>query len=147
MNTQRDKLRRQERLAAIAQEKAQTLDEVWGLPTTKAATIALRTQQIIAHESGVTNTVDPLGGSYLIENLTQEIKERANAYIRRIDEMGGMIPAIERGYPQTESSGKTAISAPAAWACRAYSTIFFALPQKSPMVGLICPSAIFTYPV
>src|SRR5712672_3382768 len=79
-----------------------SLDEAYALPSQEAATIALRTQQIIAHESGVPAVADPLGGSYLVENLTQEIKNRANQYIRRIDEMGGMIPAIERGYPQTE---------------------------------------------
>jgi methylmalonyl-CoA mutase N-terminal domain/subunit len=79
-----------------------SLDEAYALPSQEAATIALRTQQIIAHESGVPAVADPLGGSYLVENLTQEIKNRANHYIRRIDELGGMIPAIERGYPQTE---------------------------------------------
>src|SRR6266853_104996 len=79
-----------------------SLDEAYALPSQEAATIALRTQQIIAHESGVPAVADPLGGSYLVENLTQEIMNRANQYIRRIDEMGGMIPAIERGYPQTE---------------------------------------------
>jgi methylmalonyl-CoA mutase N-terminal domain/subunit len=79
-----------------------SLDEAYALPSQEAATIALRTQQIIAHESGVPAVADPLGGSYFVENLTQEIKDRANQYIRRIDELGGMIPAIERGYPQTE---------------------------------------------
>jgi len=79
-----------------------SLDEAYALPSQEAATIALRTQQIIAHESGVPAVADPLGGSYFVENLTQEIKNRANQYIRRIDELGGMIPAIERGYPQTE---------------------------------------------
>src|SRR4029077_6515152 len=79
-----------------------SLDEAYALPSQEAATIALRTQQIIAHESGVPAVADPLGGSYLVENLTQEIMNRANQYIRRIDEMGGMIPAIERGYPQAE---------------------------------------------
>ena len=79
-----------------------SLDEAYALPSQEAATIALRTQQIIAHESGVPAVADPLGGSYFVENLTQEIKIRAIQYIRRIDELGGMIPAIERGYPQTE---------------------------------------------
>src|SRR5580700_4643736 len=79
-----------------------SLDEAWALPTEFAATIALRTQQIIAHETGVTNTVDPLGGSYFVETLTNEAEEGAWKYIRKIDSMGGMIPAIERGYPQRE---------------------------------------------
>jgi methylmalonyl-CoA mutase N-terminal domain/subunit len=79
-----------------------SLDEAWALPTEFAATLALRTQQILAHETGVANTVDPLGGSYFIETLTNEIENAAWKYIRKIDEMGGMIPAIERGYPQRE---------------------------------------------
>ncbi|MEQ1883964.1 MAG: methylmalonyl-CoA mutase family protein [Bryobacteraceae bacterium] len=79
-----------------------SLDEAYALPSQEAATIALRTQQIIAHESGVPNVADPLGGSYFVESLTEEMRQRANDYIRRIDEMGGMIPAIERGFPQTE---------------------------------------------
>jgi methylmalonyl-CoA mutase N-terminal domain/subunit len=79
-----------------------SLDEAWALPTEFAATIALRTQQILAHETGVANTVDPLGGSYFVETLTNEMEEAAGKYIRKIDDMGGMIPAIERGYPQRE---------------------------------------------
>jgi methylmalonyl-CoA mutase N-terminal domain/subunit len=79
-----------------------SLDEAWALPTEFAATIALRTQQIIAHETGVTNTVDPLGGSYFVETLTNEIERAAWDYIRKIDAMGGMVAAIERGYPQRE---------------------------------------------
>jgi len=79
-----------------------SLDEAWALPTEAAATIALRTQQIIAHESGVTNTGDPLGGSYFVESLTNEIEQAARAYIRRIDALGGMVAAIERGFPQRE---------------------------------------------
>jgi len=79
-----------------------SLDEAWALPTEFAATLALRTQQILAHETGVANTVDPLGGSYFVETLTNEMEEAAWKYIRKIDEMGGMIPAIERGYPQRE---------------------------------------------
>ncbi|MGB6683050.1 MAG: methylmalonyl-CoA mutase family protein [Candidatus Acidiferrum sp.] len=79
-----------------------SLDEAWALPTEFAATIALRTQQIIAHETGVTNTVDPLGGSYFVETLTNEIERGAWDYIHKIDAMGGMVPAIERGYPQRE---------------------------------------------
>jgi methylmalonyl-CoA mutase N-terminal domain/subunit len=79
-----------------------SLDEAWALPTEFAATVALRTQQIIAHESGVTNTVDPLGGSYFVEALTNEIEEGAWDYIRKIDALGGMIAAIERSYPQRE---------------------------------------------
>ncbi len=79
-----------------------SLDEAWALPTEFAATIALRTQQIIAHESGVTNTVDPLGGSYFVEALTNEVERGAWDYIEKIDALGGMIPAIERAYPQRE---------------------------------------------
>jgi methylmalonyl-CoA mutase N-terminal domain/subunit len=79
-----------------------SLDEAWALPTEFAATIALRTQQIIAHETGVTNTVDPLGGSYFVESLTNEVERGAWNYIDRIDAMGGMVTAIERNYPQRE---------------------------------------------
>src|SRR5207302_862766 len=79
-----------------------SLDEAWALPTEFAATIALRTQQIIAHETGVTNTVDPLGGSYFVETLTNEVEHGAWEYIDRIDAMGGMVAAIERSYPQRE---------------------------------------------
>jgi methylmalonyl-CoA mutase, N-terminal domain len=79
-----------------------SLDEAWALPTEFAATLALRTQQIIAHESGVTNTVDPLGGSYFVETLTNEIERGGWDYIEKIDSVGGMVAAIERGYPQRE---------------------------------------------
>ena len=79
-----------------------SLDEAYALPSEHAVTIALRTQQVIAHESGVANVPDPLGGSYFVENLTGEVEKGALEYIRNIDNMGGMINAIERGYPQTE---------------------------------------------
>ena len=79
-----------------------SLDEAWALPTEFAATIALRTQQIIANETGVANTVDPLGGSYFVETLTNEVERGAWDYVERIDAMGGMVAAIERGYPQRE---------------------------------------------
>lgn len=79
-----------------------SLDETYALPTEDAVTIALRTQQIIAHESGVTNTIDPLGGSYYVEWMTDKIEAEALDYIRRIDEMGGMVVAVEKGYPQRE---------------------------------------------
>ncbi len=79
-----------------------SLDEAWALPTEFAATIALRTQQIIAHETGVTNTADPLGGSYFVEALTNEVERGAWDYIEKIDAMGGMVAAIERSYPQRE---------------------------------------------
>jgi methylmalonyl-CoA mutase N-terminal domain/subunit len=79
-----------------------SLDEAWALPTEFAATVALRTQQIIAHESGVTNTADPLGGSYFVETLTNEIERGAWNYIETIDALGGMVAAIERAYPQRE---------------------------------------------
>jgi len=79
-----------------------SLDEVLALPSQEAATIALRTQQIIAEESGVANTIDPLAGSYFVEALTDEMEQKAWAYIRKIDELGGMVRAIELGYPQKE---------------------------------------------
>jgi methylmalonyl-CoA mutase N-terminal domain/subunit len=79
-----------------------SLDEAYALPSEHAATLALRTQQVIAYETGVTKEPDPLGGSYYLEHLTSAVESAANEYIRRIDEMGGMIPAIERGFPQTE---------------------------------------------
>lgn len=79
-----------------------SMDEAWALPSVKAVRIAVRTQQIIAHESGVTNTVDPLAGSYYIEWLTNRIEEEAMKYIDRIDEMGGMVEAVKRGFPQRE---------------------------------------------
>ena len=79
-----------------------SMDEALSLPTTSAAQIALRTQQIIAHESGVCDTVDPLGGGYAIETLTDEIQSRAEKYIRYIDDMGGSLAAIESGYMQGE---------------------------------------------
>ena len=79
-----------------------SLDEVLAIPTEEAATIALRTQQIIAEESGVANTIDPLGGSYFVESLTDEMEEKAFEIIGKIDDMGGMLSAIERNYPQQE---------------------------------------------
>ena len=78
------------------------LDEALALPTEDTARIALRTQQIMAHESGVCDTADPLGGSYFVESLTDKMESGAHKYFDKIDEMGGMIPAIERGYPQRE---------------------------------------------
>lgn len=77
-----------------------SMDEALALPSEKSVMIALRTQQIIANESGVTNTVDPLAGSYAIESLTDSIEKKAFEYIQQIDEMGGMLVAIEKGYPQ-----------------------------------------------
>jgi methylmalonyl-CoA mutase N-terminal domain/subunit len=79
-----------------------SLDEAYALPSEEAVTLALRTQQILAHETGVSVTADPLGGSYFVEDLTRRVRESAGTYIRHIDEKGGMIPAIERGYPQAE---------------------------------------------
>ena len=79
-----------------------SLDEAYALPSEDAVTLALRTQQVIAYETGVTAEPDPLGGSYFVERLTLDVEATANDYIRRIDDMGGMIPAIERGYPQSE---------------------------------------------
>jgi methylmalonyl-CoA mutase, N-terminal domain len=79
-----------------------SMDETLALPSEKAVKIALRTQQIIAFETGVPNTIDPLGGSYFIEQLTTEMEEKAEGYFRRIDELGGVIPAIEQGFFQRE---------------------------------------------
>jgi methylmalonyl-CoA mutase N-terminal domain/subunit len=79
-----------------------SLDEALALPTAEAATLALRTQQVIAHESGVVNTVDPLGGSYFIERLTLDMEEGTYKYFDTIDRMGGMVAAVEQGYPQRE---------------------------------------------
>ena len=77
-------------------------DEALALPTAEAVRVALRTQQVIAHESGVTNTADPLGGSYFVEKLTDEMEAAAYEYFDRIDELGGMVAAIESGFPQRE---------------------------------------------
>ena len=79
-----------------------SFDEALALPTEDAVRIALRTQQVIAHESGVANTADPLGGSYFVERLTDEIEAAAYRYFARIDELGGMVAAIKRGFPQRE---------------------------------------------
>lgn len=77
-------------------------DEALALPTDRAALIALRTQQIIAEETGVANTIDPLGGSYFVESLTEKMETRAREYFKKIDAMGGMVSAIEKGFPQRE---------------------------------------------
>ena len=79
-----------------------SMDETLALPTEEAVTLALRTQQVIAYETGVTSTVDPLGGAYFVEALTERMEAEAGAYIERIDDMGGMLVAIERGYPMRE---------------------------------------------
>jgi len=79
-----------------------SLDETLALPTEEAVKLALRTQQIIAHESGVTHTIDPLGGAYYVEWLTNRLESEALGYFTKLDEMGGMIRAIELGYPQSE---------------------------------------------
>jgi len=81
-----------------------SLDEVLCLPSDHAVQIALRTQQILAEETGVANTIDPLAGSYFIEALTNEMEQQAWDYIHKIDEMGGMVAAIEKGFPQLEIS-------------------------------------------
>jgi methylmalonyl-CoA mutase N-terminal domain/subunit len=77
-------------------------DEAMALPTEPAVRVALRTQQIIAHETGVTNTVDPLGGAYYVEALTDELERQAYVYFDRIDELGGMVEAVKRNFPQRE---------------------------------------------
>src|SRR5207245_11006345 len=80
-------------------------DEALAMPTEDAARIALRTQQVIAYESGVAQTVDPLGGSYFLEKLTLDMEKGAFDYFGKMDAMGGMVKAIERGYPQKEIAG------------------------------------------
>jgi methylmalonyl-CoA mutase N-terminal domain/subunit len=79
-----------------------SFDEALALPTEEAVRVALRTQQILAHETGVTNTIDPLGGSYFVEALTDRLEEQAYEYFRKIDELGGMVDAIKQNYPQRE---------------------------------------------
>ena len=79
-----------------------SFDETYALPTEAAATLALRTQQVIAEESGITAVTDPLGGSYFVERLTDQMEEAAMAYIHKIDELGGIVRAVEEGYPQRE---------------------------------------------
>jgi len=79
-----------------------SLDETYAIPTEEAVTIALRTQQILAEETGVANTIDPMAGSFFVETLTSQMEQQAWEYIRRIDEMGGMVTAVERGFPQAE---------------------------------------------
>src|SRR5207249_9160152 len=77
-------------------------DEALALPTEEAVRIALRTQQVIAHETGVTNTIDPLGGAYFVEALTDELEAQPYDYFRRIDELGGMVEAVKQNFPQRE---------------------------------------------
>jgi methylmalonyl-CoA mutase N-terminal domain/subunit len=79
-----------------------SFDEALALPTEEAVRVALRTQQILAHETGVTNTIDPLGGSYFVEALTDRLEEAAYAYFEKIDQLGGMVEAIKQNYPQRE---------------------------------------------
>src|SRR5205814_7463600 len=79
-----------------------SLDETFALPTEEAVTLALRTQQVIAHETGAADTVDPLAGSYYLEHLTQRMEQGFDRYLREIEGMGGMVEAVERGYPQRE---------------------------------------------
>ena len=89
-------------LGGAASLHANALDEALGLPTREAALLALRTQQVIAHESGVAAAVDPFGGSYCLESLTGALESEAREYVERIDALGGMVAAIEEGYPQRE---------------------------------------------
>ena len=89
-------------LGGVQSLHTNAMDETLSLPTEQAAKVALRTQQIIAEETGVTNVVDPLGGSYYVERLTNEIEAEALEYIRKIDDLGGILRAVEIGYPQRE---------------------------------------------
>ena len=79
-----------------------SFDEALALPTEEAVRVALRTQQIIAEETGVANTIDPLGGSYFVEALTDRMEEQCYEYFEKIDELGGMVEAVKRGFPQRE---------------------------------------------
>src|SRR5207245_547818 len=79
-----------------------SMDETLDLPSEHAATLALRTQQVLAYETGVTNTVDPVGGSYFVEALTKQMRQQAQTYFERIEQLGGMIPAIEAGFFRRE---------------------------------------------
>ena len=89
-------------LGGVQSLHTNSLDETLALPSEQAVMVALRTQQILAEESGVTNTIDPLGGSWAVEALTDRIEAEARTYLARIDELGGMVRAIEAGYPQRE---------------------------------------------
>jgi methylmalonyl-CoA mutase N-terminal domain/subunit len=89
-------------LGGVQSLHTNALDETLALPTQEAATLALRTQQIIAHEAGVTHTIDPVGGSYFVESLTREIEDEVWSYLHKIDDLGGMVRAIEQGFPQKE---------------------------------------------
>jgi len=89
-------------LGGVQSMHTNSMDETLALPTEQAVMVALRTQQVIAEETGVTNTIDPLGGSYAIEALTDRMERDAMEYIKKIDEMGGMLKAIDKGYPQRE---------------------------------------------
>lgn len=91
-------------LAGTQSLHTNSLDEVYALPSEFAVNVALRTQQVIAEETGVTNTIDPLAGSYFVEALTKEIEEKTWEYFEKIDKLGGMLAAIDRGYPQMEVS-------------------------------------------
>src|SRR5207244_7111755 len=90
-----------------------SMDETLALPSEHAVTLALRTQQVLAHETGVTNTVDPLGGSYFVEALTRQMQQQARVYFDRIEGLGGMLAAIEAGFFRREI-------ADAAFACQRY---------------------------
>ena len=87
-----------------------SMDETLSLPTERAVTIALRTQQIIAYESGVTNTIDPLGGAYFIEALTNKVEEEVYKYFKKIDELGGMVEAIQQGFPSGDCKERPVVS-------------------------------------
>jgi methylmalonyl-CoA mutase N-terminal domain/subunit len=89
-------------LGGVQSMHTNSMDETLALPTEQAVMVALRTQQIIAEETGIINTIDPLGGSYAVEALTDRMERDALEYIRKIDEMGGMLKAIDTGYPQRE---------------------------------------------
>ena len=89
-------------LGGVQSLHTNSADEAWALPSDKAALVALRTQQIVAHETGVTDTVDPLGGSYFLEELTRRVEAGAYEYFRSIEDIGGVLPALETGYLQRE---------------------------------------------
>src|SRR5450759_3883503 len=99
-------------------------DEAWAVPTAEAALLALRQQQVIAEETGVANTIDPLGGSWFVESLTNRTEREVWRYLDEIDARGGMVAAVAQGYPQREIAG--------AWSARAASGIRARCPPRSP---------------
>ena len=111
-------------------------DEALALPSEEAVRVALRTQQVIAHETGVTNTIDPLGGSYFVESLTDRMEALAYEYFAKIDELGGMVEAVKRGFPQREIAD-AAFDAAASSTTRASASSSASTPTRRATTGEI----------